>query len=198
MPKEAFYKKLNLSTGLKDKFVTDIKKIIWQNKLSPTTLNIEKGESVTEILVLMIELKKKDLDYKIIETIAKQNPHKILFILKYENSTQLALWFNKLYKNDWVELEHLSIEIKGLNLEEIWDNFVEQIALLPMCRERFQSVPIGVAERLVKQEEIIKLQNEIEKIERQARTEKQPKKKFEMVQEMQSLKMKLEGLDWKS
>jgi hypothetical protein len=118
MPKEAFYKKLTIGTDLKEKFVTDIKKIVWQNKLTSATLNIDKGESITEILVLYIELKKQELEYKIIETIARQNPHKILFVLLYENLVQFAIFHNKLYKTEWrVECGEWSFKIKGLNLE---------------------------------------------------------------------------------
>ena len=40
IPKEKFYKNLTLNSGLKDKFVSDVKKIIWLNKLAPNTINI--------------------------------------------------------------------------------------------------------------------------------------------------------------
>jgi hypothetical protein len=182
MPKEAFYKKLTISTDLKEKFITDIKKIVWQNKLSSATLNIDKGKSITEILVLYIELKKQELEYKIIETIARQNPHKILFVLLYENSAQFAIFHNKLYKSNWQNTEHLELNIKGLNLDDVWAGFVSQISNVPI--ERGQNLD----EQLAKQEQIARLKRDIEKLEKQARSEKQPKRKFEMVQELQKLK----------
>ena len=188
MPKEAFYKKLTIGTDLKEKFVTDIKKIVWQNKLTSATLNIDKGKSITEILVLYIELKKQELDYKIIETIARQNTHKVLFVLLYENLAQLAIFHNKLYKSDWQGSEHLEPNIKGLNLDDVWTGFVSQISNVPI--ERGQDLD----ERLAKQEQIARLKKDIEKLEKQARGEKQPKRKFEMVQELQEMKKSLEGL----
>src|SRR5690606_13233151 len=58
MPKEAFYKRLVLSSDLRNKFVSDIKRITMEYKLSPDTLNVENTGQVSEILVLSIELKK--------------------------------------------------------------------------------------------------------------------------------------------
>jgi hypothetical protein len=188
MPKEAFYKKLSISTNIKEKFVSDIKKIVWQNKLSSATMNIDKGGRVTEILVLYIELKKQEFEYKIIEIIARQNTHKILFVLLYENMAQLAIFHNKLYKSDWQNTEHLELNIKGLNLDDVWTGFVSQISSVPI--ERGQDLD----EQLAKQEQIARLKKDIEKLEKQARSEKQPKKKFEMVLILQEMKKKLEGL----
>jgi hypothetical protein len=183
MPKDAFNKNLTLSAGLKDKFVSDIKRIVWQNKLSPATLNIDKGEKVSEILVLTIELKKKDLEYKLIETIAKQNAHKILFILRFETASQLALYHKKLYKTEW-SLDEQNLHIKGLNLDSVWEHFIEQIAFVQYGK---LSVECGIDEALQRQEKIIKLQKEIERLEKQAQNEKQPKKKFELVEELKRL-----------
>jgi len=185
MPKEAFYKKLTISADLKEKFISDIKKIVWHNKLSSATLNIDKGESVTEILVLYIELKKQGLDYKIIETIARQNTHKILFVLQYENSAQLVLFHNKLYKSGWQSIEQLELKLKGLNLDDVWTGFVSQISCVTIGRGQ------NLDEQLAKNEQVERLNRDIEKLEKQARNEKQPKRKFEMVQELQKLKKEL-------
>lgn len=49
MPKEAFYKNLNLSSELKERFVSDIKRISIEYKLSPDTLNLDKSGETSEI-----------------------------------------------------------------------------------------------------------------------------------------------------
>ena len=70
-PKEDFYKNISISNEVKASFVSDIKKITITNILSKKTLNIEAGSGTKEIIILLIELKVKDYDKRIIETIAK-------------------------------------------------------------------------------------------------------------------------------
>lgn len=182
MPKEAFYRNLALSTGVKEKFISDIKRIVLLNKLAPSTFNISQGAQVTEILVLSIELKKQDLDYKTIETIARKNKHKILFIIKFEDSVQLAIFHKKLYKNHWRQAQNQSFAVTGMNLDEVWKNFVAQIS----------GIEIGLGEdldeKIEQHEQMERLKKEIARLEKLAQNEKTPKKKFELVMEIQNLK----------
>ena len=189
MPKEAFYKNLNLSSELKEKFVSDIKRISIEYKLSPDTLNLEKSGETSEILVLSIELKKQELDYRIVESIARQNAHKLLFLLKFQEQGQLALYYGKLYKTDWMSLIDLRLEARGLNLGSVWEGFIEQIALQENIVSSCNSLTVD--EKLKKQDTILKLQKEIDKLERLSRSEKQPKKRFELFTRLQGLKKKL-------
>ena len=41
VPKNKFYEKLDVKPALKKVFVNQIEKIIWRNKLSPATLNVQ-------------------------------------------------------------------------------------------------------------------------------------------------------------
>jgi len=189
MPKEAFYKRLTLSNELRKKFVTDVKRIVVEYKLSPDTLNIEQGVEVSEILVLSIDLKKQAMDNRIVENIARQNAHKLLFLLKFQDKGQLALYYSKLYKTRWMPLTDLTLVARGLNLDNIWEGFIEQIALQEDIVSPCNS--LSVAEKLIKQDIILKLQKEIDKLERLSRNEKQPKKRFELFSQLQGLKRKL-------
>lgn len=189
MPKEAFYKRLVLSSELRSKFVSDIKRITMEYKLSPETLNVENAGEISEILVLSIDLKKKDVDYRIIENIARQNAHKLLFLLKFGDEGQLALYYNKLYKTNWTILSDIKLETNGLNIGDIWEGYIEQIAIQ---EEVNNNEDISVDEKLMKQEVILNLQKEIDKLEKRSRKEKQPKKRFELFTQLQTVKKKLE------
>jgi len=79
MPKEAFYKRLPLTKVLREKFISDVDKIFVENSLTKDNLNLTEESESKEILLLSIFLKKQDFDAKIIETIAKHNPHKLIF-----------------------------------------------------------------------------------------------------------------------
>lgn len=189
MPKEAFYKRLVLSSELRSKFVSDIKRITMEYKLSPETLNVENAGEISEILVLSIDLKKKDVDYRIIENIARQNAHKLLFLLKFGDEGQLALYYNKLYKTKWTPLTEINLVTNGLNIGDIWEGYIEQIAIQ---EEVNNNEDISVDEKLMKQEVILNLQKEIDKLEKRSRKEKQPKKRFELFTQLQTVKKKLE------
>lgn len=186
LPKEAFYKRLTLSTELKEKFVSDIKRIILLNSLTSTTLRLEPSESVREILVLVFELKKQTIDTRILDNIVRQNQHKLIFLLRFEEQGQLALCYNnKLYSTQWQPLETLALGAKGFTLDAVWDSFLEQIVLAG--KEDCPRTDLTVEERIKRYEAMQKLQTEIEKAEKLARSEKQPKKRFELYQQVQAL-----------
>lgn len=192
MPKEAFYKHLPLTKPLKDKFVSDVDRIYVENSLTKENLNLASDSEVQEILLLSIALKKQEFDAKIIEAIAKQNPHKLVFLLTFEGSSQLALYHGKLYRTAWMPSEELALSAKGYSLAEIWDGLIEQIAL----HEERAEAPAGrsIDERLALQERIVKLEKLIAKTEAAAWKEQQPKKRFELYSKVQKYKKELEKL----
>lgn len=191
MPKEIFYKRLALSNEIREKFVSDIKHITLQNSLTAATLHLEPNEQVNEILVLVIDLKRQEFDTRIVENIARQNQHELVFLLRYSNLGQLALFHNKLYCTQWRALDDLQLVAKGFTLDAVWDGFLEQIAL---ANESAPQGDLSVEERIKRQETVQKLQKEIDKTEKLARAEKQPKKRFELYQQVQELKRRLGGI----
>ena len=60
VPKNAFYKHIDVSSRMKNLFVSDIEKIIWANKISPFTLCVSDGRYVHEITVFDVLLKHKE------------------------------------------------------------------------------------------------------------------------------------------
>ena len=84
---------------------------------------------IKEVLLLQIELKKHDFDSKLIETIAKQNSHKLVFLLRFDKYSKLAVYYKQLYIGKWKPFEEVSLTLNGNNMNEVWISFVEQIAL---------------------------------------------------------------------
>lgn len=192
LPKEAFYKHLPLTAAVKAKFVSDVERIQVENTLTKGNLNLAKESEIKEILFLSITLKKKDFDGKIIEAIARQNPHNLVFLLVYEDQRQLAVYHSKLYRSAWVQEKELDIALQGSTLDEIWDDLVRQIAISSeaLLKQENQSVE----EQLRKQDEINRLQKLIEKTEAAAWKEQQPKKRFELYTKLQEYKKQLEEI----
>lgn len=192
LPKEAFYKHLPLTKVLKDKFVSDVDRIVVENSLTKENLNLTADSEVKEILLLSITLKKQEFDGKVIEAIARQNPHKLVFLLVFEGSRQLALYHGKLYRTPWMDAAEVNLKPQGFSLDEIWDSFVEQIALYEERAKKADS--LSVDERLALQEQILKLEKLIAKTEAAAWKEPQPKKQFELYSRLREYKIKLEEI----
>ena len=193
MPKEAFYKRLTLGAELKEKFVTDVKRITLSNSLTAATLNLELGKEIIEILILTVDLKKQEFDGRIVENIARQNPHQLVFLLRYEDKAQLAVYYAKLYTTEWKLLEELTLMAKGFTLDDVWNGFLEQIALRDdIAAHRADD---NIDAKLQRQDAILRLQKDIEKLEKLVRGERQPKKKFELYQQLQELNKKLEDTE---
>ncbi|MBT8921834.1 DUF4391 domain-containing protein [Lactobacillus delbrueckii subsp. bulgaricus] len=191
IPKEAFYKHLSLSTALKSKFVSDISRIVAENSLTKENLNLVKDSEIKEILLLSIELKKQDYDQRIIEAIAKGNPHKLVFLMSYEDQKQLAVYYQKLYMTEWMPENKVDLHLSGDSLEDIWSGLVRQIAIGPDTQI---SSKMSLDDQLMRQDEIVQLQRQIKKLEKAAWGETQPKKKFALYQDLKKHKEQLEVL----
>lgn len=190
IPKEAFYKHMTLSGALKEKFVAQVDRIFVENSLTQKNLNLGEASPIKEILLLVMTLKKQEFDGKIAEAIARQNPHKLVFLLQFEGKGQLAIYHGRLYRTAWVNEEDLKLNLEGTSLDSIWEHMIEQIALK---EERLGKTEIlTMDERLARQAELERLTALIEKTERAVWKEKQPKKKFALYQKLQEYKKKLE------
>ena len=192
IPKEAFYRNLTLTKVLKEKFVSDVDRIYVEHCFTAENLNLTNDSEIKEILFLSISLKNPDFDGKVIEAIAKSNPHQLAFVLISDDMWQLALYRGKLYRSEWMNDAEISLKLDGFSLDEIWDSFAEQIALYKEKAERTDD--LSVDERLARQEEIQKLEKLIEKTEKAAWKEPQPKKQFTLYGRLREYQKLLEGL----
>lgn len=192
LPKEAFYKHLPLTKILKEKFVSDVDRIVVENSFTKENLNLASDAEIKEIMLLSISLKSQEFDGKVIEAIARQNPHKLVFLLSFENQQQLAVYHNKLYRTLWMKHDEIALKLQGYSLDEIWDSFIEQIALYEERAE--QTDALSIEDRLEIQDQILKLEKQIDKTENAMWKEQQPKKKFELHTRLREYQKKLEDL----
>jgi hypothetical protein len=192
LPKEAFYKHLSLSAALKSKFVSDVDCIILENSLTRKNLNLARDIEIKEIMLLSITLKKQNFDGKIVEAIARQNPHQLIFLLIYGNEFQLAVYQSRLYRTDWMKEKDLSLTLSGNTLDEIWDNLVRQTAI--SSKTVLSRKDQTIHEQLKMQDEINRLHMVIQKTEKAAWKEQQPKKRFELYTKLQEYKKQLEEI----
>lgn len=192
LPKEAFYKHLPLTKILKEKFVSDIDRIVIENSFTKENLNLASDAEIKEIMLLSISLKNQNFDGKVIKAIARQNPHKLVFLLNFKNQQQLAVYHNKLYRTLWMDHDKITLKLQGYSLDEIWDSFIAQIALYKECAK--ETVDLSIEDRLAIQDQILKLEKQIAKTENAMWKEPQPKKKFELHTRLREYQKKLEDL----
>ncbi len=176
LPKKAVYAKFQLNTAAKDRVDADISRITIVNEITPDKVNIPAGNEVTSFFVLLVILKRKDFDEKTIAALSKLIPQNILFVLEYEDESKLAVYHTKLMQTDWKKTEEQQIEIKGLNLDKVWENIVVAVGSISIEQGK------SLNEQIVIDDKRRKIEKEIDKLEKKARAEKQPKKKYEMVQ----------------
>ena len=98
---------------------------------------------------------------------------------------KIAVYHSKLLQTEWMPKESFTVQLKGLNFDDVWENIILQIGDFELQGENTLEEQIAVNE----QQE--KLKKEIERLEKLARKETQPKKKFEIVQKIKKLKEEL-------
>ena len=81
VPKSKLYENAKINTKLKDKFVKQIDKIVWQYKLAPETTNLGATDNVPEIQVFAIYLKGDEIDDVLLQIIDKAINFPIIFQL---------------------------------------------------------------------------------------------------------------------
>ena len=82
VPKTAFYKHLEINTRLKTRFVEDVERIQWLYKLTPSTMNVDEGKAVHEIVMFLVTLKVEDTPDDVFLAIDRQMPRHVVFVLQ--------------------------------------------------------------------------------------------------------------------
>ena len=182
LPKKAIYAKFNMNNAAREKFDADISKIMIVNEISSDTTIIEKGENISSFFVLLVSLKRENFDEKNIALLSKLIPQNLLYILEYDGNCRLAIYHTKLICSPVMNAGNCSVKLKGINLDAVWENIVMQVGGINIEGGNTLDEQIAVNERRAK------IKKEIARLEKKARSENQPKKKFEIVQQIMKLK----------
>ena len=113
----------------------------------------------------------------------------MVFALQYDGETQFCVFHTRLLQSEWMRSEDALIILKGLTLDDAWNNIVASIGRLDVTAEE------SFEKQILQREERAKLLQQIESLEKRCRTEKQNRKKFELHQHIIRLKDLMRGLD---
>ena len=184
--KKAVFEKFNLKSAERDRFDADICKMAIVAYVSPSKIPaLHEGQEVKEFYVLQIQLKHKDYDSKNILMMNKLIPQKIVFALEYDDNIQFCIFHTRLQQSEWVHASDATIPIKGLSLDDVWNNIVAEIGGLSNDKEE------TLEQQIIDREEREKLLKQIEALEKRCRAEKQTRKKYELHQQLLKLREEL-------
>ena len=198
VPKTAFYKHLEINARIKNRFVEDIDRIVWLAKLAPSTLNVEDGKAVHEIVVFQVVLKCADVPDNVFLTIDRQMPRHVLFVLQFEKHSRLLLnykeWIDESkgtfriiqsFHTEWTNSELLQLAIDGFTMDKVYESFAGQIS-------GFGTDNAVDTKRIVDlQQQLAQKQRTVEALQKKVRAEKQFNRQMQLNAEARNLKQEL-------
>lgn len=182
LPKKSIFAKFQMNSAARERMDADISRITIVNELSPDRINIAAGKEIQSFFVLLITLKKKEFDSRNIVTISKLIPQNMLLILECGTEAKLAVFHTKLLQTEWQEKDSLMIQLNGLDFDKVWENIIVQIGDIKIRQGS------SLDEQIERDERQHKMEKEIARLEKLARAECQPKKKFALVKKIRQLK----------
>lgn len=178
----------DMSVERRRSFDADVARITVCNEISTVSLNLANGKDIHAFFVVQVSLRRRDFDKQNIVFIVRTFGQNIVLVLTCEQEERLALWQTKLIMDEWQPAGSQTLRLQGLNMDAVWESVVTQIGHIEIEDGHTLNEQIALDDRRAK------LQKEIDKLEKQAWTEKQPKRKLELVQKCKALRQSLEAL----
>ena len=187
VPKNAFYKHLEVNAKIKQHFVDDVVSIHWLYKLAPSTINVEDGKLVHEIVGFSAVLKDKDCPDDVFLFIDRNMPRHVVFILEYDNQYKVLLNYKawkdgqnsqfdiiKTFATDWLTAERLLLTLEGQTMDALYEAMAGQVS-------GFGTTKAEDTKRIVELEGLIdKAKREVESIQKRIRNERQLNRQMEL------------------
>lgn len=200
--KRKFYTHLPVSGKALKLFTDQIDTIHWTNKLAPDTINVDAGPKVSEIQILQIRLKTDNLDEHVVSLIDREIPYHLVFVVCYQDYGQLWIAYkeeaknrddkfkvDRYYKTEWFPLEELSLKIEGINLDQIYESFLKQIAGDNLLKHGDESEDLRLT--IERSNQADKLRKAIAKLESKIAKEKQYNRQVKFMGDLRKLKQEL-------
>ena len=187
IPKKVLFAKYAMNTAEQREFDNTIRQLAIVNEVSSRTIPALSSKPEDKaIYVLTVQLKQASCDEKLILKLLKLIDQRLILALSYEDKLQLALFHNKLIMDEPRPASEKRLYLQGLTINDVWDNLA--LSLSKIEAKEGQSAQEAIA----KDVERASLLKEIEKLEKKMWSERQPKKKLELREQITVLKQKLE------
>lgn len=202
LPKGKVVDNADVSKSAKEAFA-NVSKIVWENKLSPSTVNLPEKGWVQEMQVFSVHFKEFVNVHEILRTIDKAIHHPIIFQIIYDGKIKYAAAFKRQSDADstkWVTSEYFEsgwIDNNAerrqlpvvLNLESLYYEILKSI--MPMPPREKESIG-ELAQRL----EALRIKKkEAEVLSGKLHREKQFNRQIEINKQLKRLKSEIEELE---
>ena len=191
----------NASPAVRKAFKEQVLDVYWRNKLAVSTMKIAAGSKVSEIEVLEVLLASPAPDAGILALLDRIIPYHIVFVLVHEGMCQAVMGYKEIgeagaivepvrryYRTGWMKEEELPLHPEGENLDEVYENFVRQVAGDALGKEEGASLK----EDILSQERREQLEKLAAGLEARMRKEKQLNRKMEIKAELKKIRKELE------
>jgi len=209
VPKSKFYEKAKVTTKLKEKFTSQIEKIVWSYKLATETINLAATESVPEIEIFDIYLKKgvenKEVDRAILELIDKAIPLPIIYQIHREDEVKVVAAYKRpsesdankwvvesYFESEWVNIDGTKHPLPvAVDLGGLYEQLLQRLMPQEVVTNRADE---SIGEQVEKIEQIHVAQREIDKLQTKMNREQQFNRKADLNRELKVLRQALEQI----
>jgi len=195
--KEKFYLGRPDATELKRLFTDEVAKIVWTNKLSPSSLNLPKG-GVEEIEVFETTLTTQGVNplvYKAIDAAVK--PHSVLHLITTADHFEAVFGYAlpgektaRYYAKSWTSRAEAELKVDGTTMDAVYLSLMAQLG--GTCSVASEGEP-DVKAWQEQDNRRAQLEQRLKKLKAQFKNEKQMNKQFELSLEIKKLEAELLG-----
>lgn len=196
VPKTKFYDLGKVNTAGRNRFVNEIQRITWAYKLADPTIHLRGNDSVPEIQVFEIDAKADEVSDAALVAIDKAVPSPIIFEIKRTTTDHPETRMVATYKQLGAKTRHLSRYLgtgwqpadtdrtplpQALDLPGLYSLLLA--SLLPVPTRAGEPI----AEAVKRVERMLKLERDIDALDRRIRSEPQLNRKLELRRQTQTL-----------
>ena len=169
----------NIKGRERERFDKQIHSLTIRSIISSESVNLDKGREVSAIYVMEVQLNIQDCDDGNLLLLDRLG-HKTVYVLTYGDVSKMAVVEDILFQTGWGSSTDQSIELQGLNLDDVWASIVRTIGALP------PDVPMKEAVSEVRRRR--EYDTKIADLERKFQKERQNHEKRKIHAEIQRLK----------
>ncbi len=189
LPKKTIFDRFKPKPDDRKLFDEQINRLVIVAEISPQTVAVAASPDVSAIYLILVSLKTPECDKKNIVLLSKLIDQRMLFVLQYEDTVRLAVHrAERVLVSESKPLHEWKLNLRGLDLGAIWENIIAEIGSIDLTEGK------SLDETIIANELRDKLAKQIATLEKKAMKEKQPRRKWELVEEVKKLKNEMEEL----
>ena len=205
IPKGKLYDNASVNTKLRDKFISQVDKIIRQFELAPKTLNLDATDKVPAIHIFDIFIKTKEIDQALLEVIDKAIPLPIIFQIHKGNKVKIKAAYKRpsesannkwvieaYFESEWLDKDMAKQSMpQALDLGKLYEQILKSLMPVEVTSSKTTQTldeQVGIINQ------INSLQKDLDKLNSKYKKEKQHNRQFEINKQIKLKQKELDNL----